>query len=627
MARRLLCTCWYTNECTELGHDQPAPLTLLEWTRHYAEGASPRRLLDRFGSRAVGTLHDPAWIKRADDAELLAQITALEVRAAACADGAAVLRAMPLFGVPYAVKDNIDVAGWATTAACPAFAHVAAQDSNAVARLTRAGAVCVGKTNLDQFATGLVGTRSPYGRPASTFSALHVSGGSSSGSAVVVSRGEVPFALGTDTAGSGRVPAAFNQIVGLKPTPGRVGTAGVVPACRSLDCVSILALTADDAGTVLSVIEGDDARDAYSAFSPGRAALPEALRIGVPAGPMLAAAYEGPWQASLECARTLGHTLVPMDFALLHRTAELLYAGPWVAERHAAVQALLDSTPEAFDPTVRRVIEGARQFSATDAFRGQYALREAQHDAAALWNSVDVLMVPSAPGHPTFAEVDADPVGANARLGHYTNFVNLLGWCALAVPSGITNQGLPFGVTFIAPADTDAALVPLGCQWQQASALKLGATDTPLPPAGPQPRPACEPTLAIAVVGAHLSGLPLNSQLTERGATLRQATRTAPAYRLFALPGTTPPKPGMVRTAESGASIDVEVWDMPLHHVGSFLALIPAPLGLGSLDLADGRRVHGFVCESHAVAGATDITAFGGWRAYLASRANAPTSS
>jgi len=288
---------------------------------------------------------------------------------------------------------------------------------------------------------------------------------------------------------------------------------------------------------------------------------------------------------------------------------------------------LLDSTPEAFDPTVRRVIEGARQFSATDAFRGQYALREAQSDAAALWHSVDVLMVPSAPGHPTFAEVDADPVGANARLGHYTNFVNLLGWCALAVPSGITNQGLPFGVTFIAPADTDAALVPLGRQWQQASALKLGATDSPLPPAGPQPRPACEPTLAIAVVGAHLSGLPLNSQLTERGATLRQATRTAPAYRLFALPGTTPPKPGMVRTAESGASIEVEVWDMPLHHVGSFLALIPAPLGLGSLDLADGRRVHGFVCESHAVAGATDITAFGGWRAYLASRAAAPTSS
>ena len=631
MARRLLCTCWYTHKCTELDCDRLTPLTLPEWTRHYAAGASPRGLVDRFSHQAIGASPDPAWIKRADTAELLAQIDTLEARAAALPDRAAVLRAMPLFGVPYAVKDNIDVAGWPTTAACPAFAHVAAADSNAVARLARAGAVCVGKTNLDQFATGLVGTRSPYGRPASTFSAQHVSGGSSSGSAVVVSRGEVPFALGTDTAGSGRVPAGFNQIVGLKPTPGRVGNSGVVPACRSLDCVSILALTVDDAAAVLSVIEGDDPHDAHSAFSPGLPTLPAALRIGVPAAATLSAAYEGPWQASLDRARALGHRIVPIDFSPLHRTADLLYAGPWVAERHAAVQTLLDSTPDAFDPTVRRVIEGARQFSATDAFRGQYALREAQRNAAALWQRVDVLMVPTAPCHPTFAEVDADPVGVNSRLGHYTNFVNLLGWCALAVPSGITDEGLPFGVTFIAPANADAALLPLGRQWQQACALSLGATDARLPDpdraASPQPGPACEATLPIAVVGAHLSGLPLNSQLTERGATLREATHTAPAYRLYALPGTTPPKPGMVRRPSDGASIAVEVWDMPLRQVGSFLALIPAPLGLGSLELVDGSRVHGFVCESHAVAGAADISAFGGWRAYLASLVTSTASS
>jgi allophanate hydrolase len=619
MARRLLCTHWYTNECTKLEPSRPTPLTLLDWTRLYADGASPRVLADRFRSGAAGDARDPAWIKRADDTELLAQIEALEARAAAYPDRAAALRAMPLFGVPYAVKDNIDVGGWPTTAACPAFAHVAAQDSNVVARLAQAGAVCVGKTNLDQFATGLVGTRSPYGRPASTFGAQHISGGSSAGSAVVVSRGDVAFALGTDTAGSGRVPAAFNHIVGLKPTPGRVGTSGVVPACRSLDCVSIFALSVDDAATVLSVIEGDDPADAYSAFSPGRAALPDRLRIGVPTAVTLDAAYEGPWQASLERARALGHMIVPMDFGPLHRTADLLYAGPWVAERHAAVQPLLDSAPEAFDPAVRQVIESARRFSASDAFRGQYALRDAQRDTAALWQTVDVLMVPSAPCHPTFAEVDADPIGANSQLGLYTNFVNLLGWCALAVPSAITAAGLPFGVTFIAPANTDAALVPLGRQWQQATGLRLGATDARLADAAAQPTPACEPTLAIAVVGAHLSGLPLNGQLIERGATLREATHTAPCYRLFALPGTTPPKPGMVRTAQNGAPIAVEVWDMPLRQVGSFLALIPAPLGLGSLELADGRRVHGFVCESHAVDGATDISAFGGWRAYLAS--------
>ena len=594
------------------------PLTLTDWTQAYAAGASPRERLAGWGSAPQGAAPDPAWIWRADAAALMTQIEALEARAATYPDRASALRALPLFGVPYAVKDNIDVGGWPTTAACPAFSHVAGQDANVVARLARAGAVCVGKTNLDQFATGLVGTRSPFGRPSSTFDAQHISGGSSSGSAVVVARGDVPFALGTDTAGSGRVPAAFNNIVGLKPTPGRVGTSGVVPACRSLDCVSIFALSVDDAATVLAVVEGDDPGDAYSAFQPGRATWPATLRIGVPATVTLDAVYQGPWQTSLERARAMGHTVVPLDFTLLHQTADLLYAGPWVAERHAAVQAWLESAPEAFDPAVRHVIEGARRFTATDTFRGQYALRTAQREAAALWQSVDVLMTPSAPCHPTFAAVDADPIGANAQLGLYTNFVNLLGWCALAVPAEFTADGLPFGVTFVAPANADAPLAALGQQWQRASALPLGATDAPLPAGRPHTGPACAPTLALAVVGAHLSGLPLNSQLTERGATLREATHTAPAYRLFALPNTTPPKPGMVRMAQGGASIAVEVWDMPLQHVGSFLALIPAPLGLGSLELADGRRVHGFVCEPYATLGATDISPFGGWRAYLA---------
>lgn len=612
-------TNWYTSRCTNLTPNPPSPLTLADWTRAYRDGGSPATLLQAFAEPSPGG--DVAWIQRASPALLTEQLDALREREAALGGRAPALRAMPLFGVPYAVKDNIDVRGWCTTAACPAAARVAQADAHAVARLRAAGAVCVGKTNLDQFATGLVGTRSPYGRPASAFSEQHVSGGSSSGSAVVVACGLVPFALGTDTAGSGRVPAGFNNLVGLKPTPGRVGSTGVVPACRSLDCISIFALTVDDAAQVLALIEGDDAADAYSAFAPRHAAWRTPLRLGVPAQPALDAAYREPWQEALARARDLGCEIVELDFAPLHRVAELLYDGPWVAERHAAVQALLDSAPEAFDPVVREVIEGARRFSATDAFRGQYTLRALQREAARTWQGaqgVDLLMVPTAPGHPRFADVDADPIGANARLGSYTNFVNLLGWCALALPSGWTAERLPFGATFIAASGEDAALAAFGARWQRAAALPLGATGRAAPQGeGLSRRPAGEPVLPIAVVGAHLAGLPLNGQLRERGARLLEATTTAAAYRLFALPGTTPPKPGLLRVAQGGARVAVEVWELPLREAGSFLALVPSPLGLGSVELVDGRRVHGFVCESHALDGAEDITAFGGWRAYL----------
>ncbi len=615
----------YTNMCTTLDAQLTSLLTVTDWLAAYDADRPLRALVTAYATEAHGSARDDVWICRASQAQLLAQISALEARAAAFDDLAAARRAMPLYGVPYAVKDNIDVAGWPTTAACPAFAYTAQADAHAVARLTEAGAICVGKTNLDQFATGLVGTRSPYGRPATPFSARHVSGGSSSGSAVAVARGEVPFALGTDTAGSGRVPAGFCNIVGLKPTPGRVGTSGVVPACRSLDCVAVFALTVEDAAAVLALIEGDDPADDYSDFDPRSMAWPQRLRIGVPAAPTLSAPYRQAWQRATASARALGHTLVPLDFTPLHSTADLLYSGPWVAERHAAVQGLLDSAPDAFDPTVRQVIEGARRFTATDAFRGQYALRAARKQTASIWQSVDLLMVPTAPGHPTFDELDADPIGANAHLGLYTNFVNLLGWCALAVPAGFTADTLPFGITFIARAQADAALATLGRQWQRAVPTTLGASGIALREERLPWQPAVEPTLAIAVVGAHLSGLPLNGQLTERGATLREATLTAPHYCLFALPNTTPPKPGVLRSAAGGGALAVEVWDVPLRHVGSFLALIPAPLGLGSIELADGRRVHGFLCESHAVEQASDITSFGGWRAYLQHLAAVPT--
>jgi allophanate hydrolase len=620
----------------------PSPLTLPQWQLAYREGASPGSLLQALREHLLSHSPPEAWITLAGPAEIEAATASLEARAALHTDRAAALRAMPLFGVPFAAKDNIDVAGLPTTAACPAFARTAMAHAHAVERLIEAGAVCMGKTNLDQFATGLVGARSPYGRPSSTFSAAHISGGSSSGSAVVVSRGDVAFALGTDTAGSGRVPAGFNNIVGLKPTPGRVSISGVVPACRSIDCVSVLALTVADAAQVLAAMEGPDAADAYSAFRVGAAWPKPALRVGVPMAPVFGGAhgdeagYAPAFEQAVAQARALGHSVVPIDFTPLLAVARLLYGGPWVAERHAVVQALMSRDPTAIDATVRRVIEVATGFSATDAFRAQYRLREAQRDTAALWQQVDLLMVPTAPTHPTHADVDADPLGANARLGTYTNFVNLLGWCALALPASFTERGLPFGVTFIAPGAADAALARFGQSWEASVKLPMGATGRPFVDAGatghpfvdedasaptgvPAAWPASVPTLPIAVVGAHLSGLPLNGQLTERGATLREATHTAPHYRLFALPNTTPPKPGLLRASayEAGAAIAVEVWDMPLEAVGSFLALIPAPLGLGSLELADGRWVHGFVCEAHALTAARDVTAFGGWRAFM----------
>lgn len=597
------------------------PRTLAELQQALRGGTmTVRQLMLRF-LKEQAQFASPAWISRQNDEALLAQADACDTLLRS--QGPAVFDTQPLLGMPFGVKDNIDVAGLLTTAACKGFAtEPAAAHAVVVQKLVAAGAIPVGKTNLDQFATGLVGTRSPYGAVPNSFDPARVSGGSSSGSAYAVATGQVPFALGTDTAGSGRVPAGFNNIVGLKPTPGRVSTTGLLPACRSIDCISVLALTADDAARVLSVMEGPDATDAYSRFQPGPAALKPRLRVGIPARPVFNgdAGYRESFAQACAHVQSLGHEVVPLDFSPLHATAELLYGGPWVAERHAAVERLLDQKPELFDPSVRSIVESARDFSATDAFRGLYKLREAQASTASFWSEADVLMVPTAPAHPTMAEVAADPIGANAQLGTYTNFVNLLGWSAIALPFDFTARGLPFGVTFIAPGGFDAALAQFGATWQSQRKLPLGALKqhtelrTTLTRA-----PASTPTLAIAVVGAHLSGLPLNGQLTERGATLRMATTTAPQYRLYALPGTVPPKPGLQRVSSGGAAIAVEVWDVPLREIGSFLALIPAPLGLGSLTLADGTSVHGFVCEALALEGARDITEFGGWRAYLAS--------
>lgn len=450
----MLDTRWYTSECTNSAmNTPPSPKTLSEWRTAYRAGARPEDLLaPRLAAlRQQGAA--PDWISLADESQLAAQLGDLAQRARAFGgDVGDLLAAMPLYGVPFAVKDNIDVAGLTTTAACPAFARTAARHASAVERLVAAGAVWFGKTNLDQFATGLVGARSPYGRPSSVFAPDRISGGSSSGSAVVVARADVAFSLGTDTAGSGRVPAGFNQIVGLKPTPGRVGTSGLVPACRSLDCVSVFALSVADAAEVLAVIEGPDEEDAYSDMVAGPSRWADRpLRIGIPIEPVFSgdAGYAPEFDRAVARLQSLGHTVTPIDFRPLHAVAELLYGGPWVAERDAAVQPLLTENPGAFDPVVRQVIEVAKRFDATDAFRGQYTLRAAKRDTATLWQSFDLLMVPTAPGHPRHADIDADPIGGNAILGTYTNFVNLLGWCALALPSSTTSAGLPFGVTFL----------------------------------------------------------------------------------------------------------------------------------------------------------------------------------
>ena len=596
-------------------------LTLEDWRRAYLDGAMVHDLVPARARRVIEQSPPSAWILRVDDTVLARCCAELDAIARRHADRTELLRAMPLFGVPFVLKDNIDVAGLATTAACPAFRYAPTESANVVRKLLAAGAVLLGKTNLDQFATGLVGTRSPYGAPASVFSAERVSGGSSSGSAVLVGRGDVPFSLGTDTAGSGRVPAGFNNIVGLKPTPGRVSCAGVVPACRTLDCISIFALTVEDAATVLAVIEGPDEQDDYSAFAPGRVGWPGQVRVGIPRHPVVdeALGYDTAWRAACDTLRALGVAVTPLDFEPLHDVARLLYEGPWVAERLTVIEALLEQKPDAIDPTVATVIGRARGISAVDTFRAQYALRHGQQAARRIWDEVDVLMAPTAPRHPHFDDVAADPVGANARLGAYTNFVNLLGWSALALPAGFTPNGLPFGVTFIAPGSADAALARWGRRWQQACALPLGATGQRRALAEPSVWPAAEPALPLAVVGAHLSGLPLNGQLIERRAVLRETTTTAPRYRLHVLPGTRPPKPGMQRVNDGGRAIEVEVWDMPLAQLGSFLALVPPPLGLGSVELADGRTVHGFLCEAFALEGTPDISRFGGWRAYLAS--------
>jgi len=560
----------------------------------------------------------PIWISLVAKEAALERAKALELRGST---------GLPLFGVPFAVKDNIDLAGMETTAGCPAFAYTAEKHAVVVEGLLAAGAILIGKTNLDQFATGLVGTRTPYGICSSVFDDRYISGGSSAGSAVAVARGLVSFSLGTDTAGSGRVPAAFNGIVGMKPTPGLLSTTGVVPACRTLDCVSIFAETCADAALIFDIARGYDAADPYSRDLASRTydfGTSHGFLFGVPQDAQLE--FFGDGESADAYARTvaameaLGGEKIYIDLAPFRAAANLLYAGPWVAERLAALSDFVRDHGAEMHPVVCGIISGADRYSAVDAFKAAYRLEELRRETAEVWEEIDVLLLPTVPRTYTIAEVEQSPLKLNNNLGYYTNFVNLLDLAAVAVPAGIKAGGLPFGASLIAPAGADFALLQLGDWLHRALNTTIAASERLLidTPAFVSSAPAVT-HLPMLVVGAHLSGQPLNAQLTERGAKLLETTRTAPEYRLYALANTTPPKPGLVyEPGFRGPGIEVEVWDMPVETVGSFLALIPPPLSIGSVRLENGQYVKGFLCEAYALAGATEITHLGGWRAYRA---------
>jgi allophanate hydrolase len=531
-----------------------------------------------------------------------------------------------LAGLRFAVKDNIDVEGLPTTAGCPAFAYQPGASAAVVRHLLAAGALVLGKTNLDQFACGLNGTRSPYGAVPNAFNAAYVSGGSSSGSAYVVATGQADFSLGTDTAGSGRVPAGLNNIVGIKPSKGLISARGVVPAAQSVDCVSIFARSVGLAARVLAIAAGHDPSDPYSRkLQLASQPFGQEFRFGVPTvlefhGDSLA---EAAFRDAVKRMRQLGGTPVPIDYRPLGEAASLLYDSALVAERYAAVRSFFDAHEAEVVEPVRSIIASGRSYSAADLVQAQTRLRAIAQRAASMWDGIDVLLLPTAPTHYTIAQMREQPVLRNRNLGAYTNFVNLLDYAAISVPSAIRPDGLPFGITLVGPCGSDWQLADLGQRYHHATGLTQGATGEPLPPTEPIAGIRAAATVKVAVVGAHLSGMPLNGQLTERGAMLVGRTETAPDYRFYALAGTVPPKPGLLRVAPgSGARIALEVWEMPAQHYGSFVALIPPPLGIATLTLDDGSSVQGFVCEPVALDGARDISEFGGWRAYL--QATAP---
>ena len=604
-----------------LDHGLPAMAGLRQ--RYAQHTLVPSECIEYLLERIEHVDRPEIWISRVDGDRLLEQAHALDRLLRE--EGEAVLERLPLFGVPFAIKDNIDAAGMPTTAACPDFAYVPERSATVVEKLCAAGALLIGKTNLDQFATGLVGTRSPHGAVRNAIDPAYVSGGSSSGSAVAVALGLVSFSLGTDTAGSGRVPAGLNSIVGLKPTRGLLSTRGVFPACRTLDCVSVFARTVADAWQVMQIAAGFDPEDSYSRQVPMLGVKRRGYRIAIPSAPEFFGDTEAEqaFAATVDTLRQLPDCEIgTVDYKPFREAAELLYQGPWVAERLAAVGNFFADHREAMHPVVAGIIAQGADYSAVDTFNGQYRLAALRRRAESELDGYDFLMVPTTPTMPTIADVERDPVRLNSQLGYYTNFVNFFDMAALSIPTPPRADGLPAGITLIGPCGADQRLAAAA----DALLPRLRESSSASAPAAIEvaanPLPFNEPTLLLAVVGAHLHGQPLNWQLLERGARKIEVTCTAPYYRLYALPGTTPPKPGLARTAESGSAIEIEIWELPVRRFGEFVAEVPSPLAIGSLETADGRWVKGFVCEPFAINDAQDISRHGGWRAYLATSAD-----
>ncbi|MEO0511219.1 MAG: allophanate hydrolase, partial [Verrucomicrobiota bacterium] len=559
----------------------------------YGEGTcAPRQLIAELLERIDSVDNPDVWIYRLSVEELEPYLAKL--------DEVDPVR-LPLYGIPFAIKDNIDLAGVPTTAGCEAYSYTPEVSCPVVENLIQAGAIPLGKTNLDQFATGLVGVRSPYGVPRNPYAPDRVPGGSSSGSSVALSEGLVSFSLGTDTAGSGRVPAAFNELWGLKPSRGRLSTRGLVPACRTLDCISVFALNGLDGQSILKIAESYDEADAYS--QPTRdVPLPVTNKLGIPKPEQLMffgdADYGPAWEASVEALKVKGWEIVEVDFEPFLKAARLLYEGPWVSERTAALKNFLNSNPDDFFPATKHIIAGGIENTAVDAFDATYKLAELKRESETVWECLAAIVTPTAGGFPTLAELEVDPIGPNSKLGYYTNFMNLLDLCAVATPATKTSTDLPFGITWIAPRDTDKALIEIATNGPKAT--------------------EAEDRMSLLLFGAHMNGLPLNPQVLGLGATFLGEVQTAPNYKMVYLPEPAPHRPGIVRISEGGVSIAAEEWSFPKAALGEFLDTIHQPLGLGQIEVSDGRRVHGFLCEAATAESAEDISACGGWRGFIA---------
>lgn len=589
-----------------------ADISISGLLNHYRKGDfSPREFLTHQLERISHFTKNPAWISHLSQEQLEVYLQALETSDP---------ERLPLYGVPFAIKDNIDLAGLATTAACPDFAYTPDQSARVVQQLIDAGAVPLGKTNMDQFATGLVGTRSPYGICHSVFSEDHISGGSSSGSAVAVAEGMVSFSLGTDTAGSGRIPAAFNNLVGLKPSRGLLSNTGMVRACRSLDCISIFAASSADAQLVFDEARGPDEADEYSRdmhYAPK--AIKGSPTVAVPLEGQLEffgdAEARSLHQQALAKLESAGWQITPVDFGVFFEAARLLYQGPWVAERQAAFGDFVASHPQSALPLLKDILAPGDAFSAQQVYEFQYQLQSLKRRADAILAEVDFALTPTAPRHYQIADIQADPIRLNSNLGTYTNFMNLLDLSAIAVPVGFSEAGLPCGVTLFAPAFHDYQLLSYGNKIQQLLPLPLGKSGQPKLHPLVMDKFGEERTM-LAVCGAHMSGLPLNHQLTERDGILVEVTTTSANYRLFALDGSAPRRPGLMRDENCETSIEIEVWSLPSYTIGSLLENIPPPLGLGKVELADSRWVNSFICEPWGIQKGEDISHLGTWRKF-----------